>query len=190
MCTTYPRISAIFAAGSRALCRCTLLFCSLFQFPLGKQSFQYVSGERPGSDTYKGSLFSPSLFTHHSPSMVNGDSENKIRRVSLIAEIHFNLKQQWQGRECLTLIHRNLKTLMLQQLHFKYLFVRNFGTSLQPTSNFFSVDVSTSCTCLTHLRVTDRCVCVCVRLSECDFNRLSLSSWGVQMKNSIPSVRK
>ena len=33
-----------FADGSRALCRCTLLFCSLSQFPLGKQSFQYVSG--------------------------------------------------------------------------------------------------------------------------------------------------
>ena len=45
MCTTYPRISAIFADGSRALCRCTLLFCSLFPFLLGKQSFQYVSGE-------------------------------------------------------------------------------------------------------------------------------------------------
>ena len=30
MCTTYPRISAIFSDGSRALCRCTLLFCSLF----------------------------------------------------------------------------------------------------------------------------------------------------------------
>ena len=45
MCTTYPRKSAVFADSSIALCRCTLLFCSLFQFPLGKQSFQYVSGE-------------------------------------------------------------------------------------------------------------------------------------------------
>ena len=34
MRTTYPRISAIFADGSRALCRCTLLFCSLSQFYL------------------------------------------------------------------------------------------------------------------------------------------------------------
>ena len=45
MCITYPKISSILADGSRALCRCTLLFCSLFQFPMGKQSFQYVSGE-------------------------------------------------------------------------------------------------------------------------------------------------
>ena len=45
MCTTHPRISAAFADSSIALCRCTLIFCSLFQFPLGKQSFQYVSGE-------------------------------------------------------------------------------------------------------------------------------------------------
>ena len=39
------RAFAIFADCSRALCRCTLLFCSLSQFPLGKQSFQYMSGE-------------------------------------------------------------------------------------------------------------------------------------------------
>ena len=45
MCTAYPRKSAVFADSSRALCRCTLLFCSLFQFPLGKQCFQYVSSE-------------------------------------------------------------------------------------------------------------------------------------------------
>ena len=45
MCTSYPRISAIFADCNRALCRCILLFCSLFQFPLGKQGFQYVSDE-------------------------------------------------------------------------------------------------------------------------------------------------
>ena len=42
MCTTHPRISAIFEDGSRVLCRCTLLFCSLFQFPLEKQSFHPV----------------------------------------------------------------------------------------------------------------------------------------------------
>ena len=41
--TAYPRISAIFADSSKTLCQCTLLFCSLSQFPLGKQSFQYVS---------------------------------------------------------------------------------------------------------------------------------------------------
>ena len=29
--------------------------------------------------TYRGILFSPSPIPHHSPSMVNGDSENKIR---------------------------------------------------------------------------------------------------------------
>ena len=45
MRTIYPRKSAVFADISRALCRCTLLFWSLFQFPLGKQSFQYMSGE-------------------------------------------------------------------------------------------------------------------------------------------------
>ena len=38
MHTIYPRISAIFADGSRALCRCTLLFCSLFNSPWGSKA--------------------------------------------------------------------------------------------------------------------------------------------------------
>ena len=33
MCISYPRKSAVFADSSKALCRCTLLFCSLFNFP-------------------------------------------------------------------------------------------------------------------------------------------------------------
>ena len=49
----------VFGDSSKALCRCTLLFCSLFQFPLETQSFQYVSGETrtypepPGNDLDK-----------------------------------------------------------------------------------------------------------------------------------------
>ena len=46
-CIAYCRNSAFFADSSRALSQCTLLFCSLFQLPLGKQSFQYMSGETP-----------------------------------------------------------------------------------------------------------------------------------------------
>ena len=33
MLISYPRKSAVFADSSRALCRCTLLFCSLFNSP-------------------------------------------------------------------------------------------------------------------------------------------------------------
>ena len=45
MWTAYPKKSAVFVDSSRALCRCTLLFCSLFQFPhTGSFTFSMCPG--------------------------------------------------------------------------------------------------------------------------------------------------
>ena len=46
-CIWMERKSAVFTESRKAFCQCTLLFfCSFFQFPLGKQSIQHVSGFR------------------------------------------------------------------------------------------------------------------------------------------------
>ena len=43
MCTAYPRKSAVFVHSSIALCRCTLLSFSLFQFPLGNAHLPWAT---------------------------------------------------------------------------------------------------------------------------------------------------